>query len=168
MFFQNLVHMSNPWLEEVRLITGTRRSRTLGAFELAPLIDVILMLVIFSLMVTGFIYQPGIQIDLPAVSDPDAIKGRTLNLTVTREEQVYIGSDQTPVALREAISARLISFYRLNPEGVVLIKADYNVRHGYLVELMELIRDSGLRKISFAGILDREVFPTDATDQTPD
>lgn len=157
--------MSNRWLEEVRLITGSRRSRTLGAFELAPLIDVILMLVIFSLMVTGFIYQPGIQVDLPAISDPDAIKGRTLNLTVTREEQVYIGSDQTPVALREAISGRLISFYRLNPEGVVLIKADYNVRHGYLIELMELIRDSGLRKISFAGTLGQEAPPPESNDK---
>jgi biopolymer transport protein ExbD len=148
--------MSSSWLEEVRLITSSRRSRALDAFEMAPLIDVILMLVIFSLMVTGFIYQPGIQVDLPAITDPDAVKGQPLTLTVTREEQVYIGSEQQPVALREAISSQLLSFYRLNPEGIVLIKADYNVRHGYLLELMEMIRDAGLRKISFGGSLGQE------------
>ena len=145
--------MSSKWLDEVYAITSSRRSRTLGAFELAPLVDVILMLVIFSLMVTGFIYTPGVQVDLPVVSDPDAIKGRTLTLTVTREEQVYIQNELQPVALRDAISANLLSFYRLNPEGVVLIKADYNVRHGFLLELMGLIRDAGLRKIAFAGSL---------------
>jgi biopolymer transport protein ExbD len=159
--------MSNPWLEEVRLITGTRRSRALGAFEMAPLVDVILMLVIFSLMVTGFIYQPGVQVDLPSVTDPDAVKGKPLTMTVTREEQVYIGNEQHPVAIREAISGQLLSFYRLNPEGVVLIKADYNVRHGYLMELMEMIRDSGLRKISFAGSLGQEAPPPVSTDKPP-
>ena len=118
-------------------------------------------------MVTGFIYQPGVQVDLPSVTDPDAVKCKPLTMTVTREEQVYIGNEQHPVAIREAISGQLLSFYRLNPEGVVLIKADYNVRHGYLMELMEMIRDSGLRKISFAGSLGQEVPPPVSTDKPP-
>ncbi len=143
--------MNRSWLEEVRLISSARLSRTLGAFELAPLIDVVLMLVIFSLMVTGFIYVPGMQIDLPTVTDPNAIRGRTLTLTVTREEQVYIEDAARPVALRETITSQLRDFCRHHPDGVVLIRADYNVRHGYLMQLMELVRDAGLRKIAFEG-----------------
>ena len=141
--------MSKRWLEEVYSVSAGRRGRTLGAFELAPLIDVMLMLVIFSLMVTGFIFQPGIQIDLPAMANPDPVRGRTLTLTVTRERQIYVNEDTRPLAMREALSAHLREFARHSPEGCVLIKADYAVSHGYLMQLMELIRDNGLRRIAF-------------------
>jgi len=137
------------WLEEVQVVSSSRLSRSLGAFELAPLVDVILMLVIFSLMVTGFIYTPGIQVDLPVVSKSNIIRGRTLNLTVTQKEQVYIDGEVAPVIIEEAILSYLNEYKKYHPEGTVLIKADYNVRHGYLMKLMELVRKSGLQKIAF-------------------
>jgi len=143
---------NNPhkaWLEEVQVVSSTRLSRSLGAFELAPLVDVILMLVIFSLMVTGIIYTPGIQVDLPAVSESNIIRGRTLKLTVTKTEQVFINDDAAPVIIDEAILSYLNEYKKYHPEGTVLIKADYNVRHGYLMKLMELVRNSGLQKIAF-------------------
>jgi biopolymer transport protein TolR len=141
--------MSKRWLDEIHSMSAARLSRTLGAFELAPLIDVMLMLVIFSLMVTGFIFEPGIQIDMPALANPDPVRGRTLTLTITRERQVYVNQAARPLAMRAALTSHLREFARHSPEGRVLIKADYAVSHGYLLQLMELIRDSGLRRIAF-------------------
>jgi biopolymer transport protein ExbD len=141
--------MTRRWVDEIHTMSAARLSRALGAFELAPLVDVMLMLVIFSLMVTGFIFEPGIQINLPALANPDAIRGRTMTLKITRERQIYVNESTRPLAMREALSAHLREFARHSPEGRVVIKADYAVSHGYLLELMELIRDNGLRRIAF-------------------
>jgi len=143
--------MNKSWLEEVRLISSSRQSRTLGAFELAPLVDVILMLVIFSLMVTGFIYTPGIQIDIPAVSNPNAIHGRTFTVTITKEEKIYIGNSESPVVSRDILVSQLKKFADQTREGIVILKADYNVKHGFLMKLMEDIRSANVRKIAFEG-----------------
>ena len=143
--------MNKSWLEEVRLISSSRQSRTLGAFELAPLVDVILMLVIFSLMVTGFIYTPGIQIDIPAVSSPNAIHGRTFTVTITKDEKIYIENSENPIDSRDALLSKLKEFADQTREGIVILKADYNVKHGFLMKLMEDIRAADVRKIAFEG-----------------
>jgi len=143
--------MNKSWLEEVRLISSSRQSRTLGAFELAPLVDVILMLVIFSLMVTGFIYTPGIQIDIPTVSKPNAIHGRTFTVTITKGEKIYVGNSAEPVSSRELLLSQLKKFAEQTREGIVILKADYNVKHGFLMKLMEDIRSADVRKIAFEG-----------------
>jgi len=144
--------MNKSWLEEVRLISGSRRSRTLGAFELAPLVDVILMLVIFSMMVTGFIYTPGIQVDIPAVSNPNAIRGRTFTITITKDEKVYINNSKEAVQSQEKLISQLKIFAEQTRGGVVILKADYDVKNGFLMKLMENIRSAGLKKIAFQGI----------------
>ena len=141
--------MNKSWLEEVRLISSSRRSRTLGAFELAPLVDVILMLVIFSLMVTGFIYTPGIKVDLPAVSKPNALRGRTLTVTITSDEKIYLKNSSEPISSMENLISRLKKFAEQTRDGIVILKADTKVQHGFLMELMGKIRSAGVREIAF-------------------
>ena len=143
--------MNKSWLEEVRLISSSRRSRALGAFELAPLVDVILMLVIFSLLVTGFIYTPGIQVDIPAISKPNVIQGRTFIVTITKGETIYIGNSEEPIISTDDLILQLKEFAERTRDGIVVLKADYNVKHGFLMKLMENIRSAGVRKIAFEG-----------------
>ena len=144
--------MNKSWLEEVRLISSSRRSRALGAFELAPLVDVILMLVIFSLMVTGFIYTPGIQIDIPSISTPNVIQGRTFIITITKNEEIYIENSDKPIVSRKVLLSQLKEFAEQTREGIVLLRADCNVKHGFLMKLMEDIRSADVRKIAFEGV----------------
>ncbi len=143
--------MNKSWLEEVRLISSSRRSRALGAFELAPLVDVILMLVIFSLLVTGFIYTPGIQVDIPAISNPNVIQGRTFTVTITKDEAIYIENSEEPIISMDDLILQLKEFAERTRDGIVVLKADYNVKHGFLMKLMENIRSAGVRKIAFEG-----------------
>ena len=144
--------MNKSWLEEVRLISSSRRSRTLGAFELAPLVDVILMLVIFSLMVTGFIYTPGIQIDIPSTSTPNVIQGRTFIISITKNEKIYIENSDKPIDSRDSLLLQLKEFAGQTREGTVLLRADRNVKHGFIMKLMEDIRAADVRKIAFEGV----------------
>lgn len=148
--------MSREWYDEVRLISSAKQQRSLGAFELAPLIDVVLMLVIFSLMVTGFIYTPGIHVDLPHIKDGNAIRGKSYVLTLTADEKVYVQDEEEPIVLLEQVSAELQEFARQTSEGTVIIKADYAVRHGYLMRILALVRDAGIKSIAFAGEIDRQ------------
>lgn len=145
--------MNKSWLEEVRLISSSRRARTLGAFELAPFVDVVLMLVIFAMMVNGFIYTPGVQVNIPAVSKPNAIHGKTFVITITKDEKIYIGNSAAPVSSRENLISQIKEFGERTMGGVVVLKADYDVKHGFLIKLMEDVRSTGVRKIAFQSSL---------------
>lgn len=148
--------MTKSWYEQAGQ-TSQRAALILGALDMAPLIDVALLLVIFALIMSGFVFQPGVQVELPAVAQPDAVRGRTLTITITADEQVLVHDSAMPpreaarpLVLRDALAARLSEFYHRDPDGLVLIKADYRVRHGVLLQIMEMIRDAGLRRIAFA------------------
>ncbi|NLF39852.1 biopolymer transporter ExbD [bacterium] len=154
--------MTSNWRDEYVPSMPWHRSISIGAVDLAPVLNVVLLLVIFSLMATGFIYQPGVQIDIPVVRNPDAIRGRTLTLTITRDERVYVSGTAQPLVLREAILSQLREFKRHHPDGVVILRADSNVRHGFLLSLVEMVREAGLRRIAFGGALG-ESYQTTAT-----
>jgi len=133
--------------------------RTLGVLDLAPLANIVLLLVIFALVINGIVFQPGLKLNLPVIVAPSIIQGRVLTLTVTPEQRVYVddparpaAEQARPVGLKEALVSVISEFGRRHPEGTVLIKADVNVRHGYLLELMEMIRDAGIRQIAFGSM----------------
>ncbi len=157
--------MTSVWYEQ----TGSARQRAtqvLGALDMAPLIDVALLLVIFALVMSGFVFQPGVQVELPAAAQPDAVRGRILTVTITADEQVLVQDSALPapdaarpLVLRDALAARLGEFYHRDPDGTVVINADYRVRHGYLLQIMEMIRDAGLRRIAFGARDERTPAP---------
>jgi len=56
-----------------------------------------------------------------------------------------------PVSSREILLSQLKKFAEQTREGIVILKADYNVKHGFLMKLMEDIRAADVRKIAFEG-----------------
>jgi len=162
--------MTKSWYEEAGK-TSQRATQVLGALDMAPLIDVALLLVIFALLMSGFVFQPGVQVELPAVAQPDAVRGRTLTVTITADEQVLVHDGALlprdaarPLVLRDALAARLSEFYHRDPDGLVVINADYRVRHGVLLQIMEMIRDAGLRRIAFGARHERSPAPAAPAD----
>jgi biopolymer transport protein ExbD len=151
--------MSERPLHAMDYATVSHLPRPLGIFDLAPLIDVLLMLVIFALMASGFVFPFGVRIDLPEVADADVLRGAACTLTVTREERIFLkdpGRAPAEQALpldTEALRSNLGEFQRGNPDGIVVINADVDVRHGHLLQVLEIVRDSGLRHIAFGSAL---------------
>ncbi len=151
--------MSERPLHAMDYATLAHMPRVLGIFDVAPLIDVLLMLVIFALMVSGFVFPFGVAIDLPEVTSADLLRGAACTLTVTRDERLFLkdpGRAPAEQALpldAEILRSNLREFQRGNPDGIVIINADVDVRHGYLLRVLEIVRDSGLRHIAFGGTL---------------
>ncbi|MBN2097707.1 MAG: biopolymer transporter ExbD [Candidatus Omnitrophica bacterium] len=116
-----------------------------GRLDIAPLIDVVFLLLIFFMLTSSYILQPGIRINLPKALTSEVIQKRNLVVTVSAEELIYLNN--RPIALKD-LKNRLQEAARENK--ALLIKADRRASLGKVVEIWDLSREAGLTQINIA------------------
>lgn len=117
----------------------------LRQFDIAPLIDVVFILLVFFMLTSSFIVKPGIKVDLPKTVTHQAVKSKRLSIVVTAEDVVYLNGE---VAIDEEIR----NFLEENKDKVksVFIKADKYSSMGRVVEVWDICREVGLSHINIA------------------
>ncbi len=125
-----------------------RSRRPDARLDLTPLIDIIFQLVLFFMVSTTFVSSAGIEVQLPE-SNADLIlrESRDLNVWVTEDGGVLL--DDEPVDF-DVLSAEFERRFTLEPDVTVIIKADENVGHGRVVQVMDLARQKGLTNLAIA------------------
>ncbi len=122
--------------------------------DITPLIDVVLLLVIFFMLTTTFIGAPAIKVKLPTSSAKEISKERKeVNVTITKDGKLYIdqsvGGTRDPISLKE-LEKLLNKVARENRETMVIIRADEDTTHGNVVAVMDVAKKSGLNKLAIA------------------
>ena len=128
--------------------TGPRVRRSL-LLDLTPLIDVVFLLLIFFMVTTTFISQPaGMQVDLPRSESRDTIpEGEDVTLHIDAEGGVAVDDERVDLS---ALRRKLSQAARDDPSTLVVLRADQEVKHGRVVQVMDLARDLGLRRFAIA------------------
>jgi biopolymer transport protein ExbD/biopolymer transport protein TolR len=112
--------------------------------NVTPMVDVMLVLLIIFMVVTPML-QKGHSVDMAKVNNPeqmpDADKEDALLVTVTRDGQVYFGTDQISLdGLTNKVRDRLAN----KPDKRVYVKADMRARFGYVVQVVDDVRAAGV------------------------
>lgn len=125
------------------------RRRRGGAIELnmASLIDMIFILLIFFLVTTSFVKESGVDVQRPVAATAEARTKANVIIAVTPEGEVHI--DRRVVDIR-SVRAHMERFLAETPEGSVVIAADENSRTGAVIRVLDACRLAGVRNISVA------------------
>lgn len=115
-----------------------------AAFDLMPLIDVVFLLIIFFMLTTSFrtIFQ-GIKVDLPTTTTKQEKIEQNIIITITKDNVLYL--DKTRVTTSNLVS--LLKKKLGEKKGLVMINADKLVRHGKVVEAMDLAKQAGADRV---------------------
>jgi len=115
-----------------------------AAFDLMPLIDVVFLLIIFFMLTTSFrtIFQ-GIKVDLPTTTTKQEKIEQNIIITITKDNVLYL--DKTRVTTSNLVS--LLKKKLGGKKGLVMINADKLVRHGKVVEIMDLAKQAGADRV---------------------
>jgi biopolymer transport protein ExbD len=113
--------------------------------DITPLIDMVFQLLIFFLLTSNFVLQPGIRIDLPKAVTSEAVDERSLIITITEKNllllnDVAIGLAELKKELKGAVKKNI----------PLLIKADRKANLGKVVEVWDICREIGLTQVNIA------------------
>jgi biopolymer transport protein ExbD len=125
-------------------IKAQRSRRRKVLINITPLIDVLFLLLIFFIVSSTFLEQPSITVELPSAETSEAERIEEYVITVSSDGITYINDLSIP---REALLPKLEAIYRREPEANIILKADTNVSYGVIIDLIDTVRKSGLKKI---------------------
>jgi len=115
--------------------------------NITSLIDVLFLLLIFFIVSSTFLEQPGMKLDLPETSRREAVKLEGYTLFIMTDGSMFLNEesvnlDNLPDKL-EAIASSL------DEQGLIL-KADETTRYGLVVEVLDIIKSKGIEKLIIA------------------
>lgn len=113
--------------------------------DMAPLIDIVFQQLIFFMLTSAFIFQPGVKIHLPKAVTADLIHQE--NLVVTVSKAGHLTLDSRVVTLQE-LRSRLGS--QAPNRRPLLIRADREAPLGRVVEVWDLCRSLGMTQVNIA------------------
>jgi biopolymer transport protein ExbD len=117
----------------------------LRQIDIAPLIDMVFQLIIFFMLTSSFVMQPGIKVNLPKAVTSEAVKYENIEIVVSSENVAYfsgkvITTDELKYLLKQAAKRK----------QSVLIKSDRHAALGRVVEIWDLARDLGIAQVNIA------------------
>lgn len=129
----------------MRSARNSRRTKMpLPQVMMAPLIDVVFLLLIFFMLVTKFL-APSISVDLPKSVSADIREERAIHLGIDNELNLFIGEEKRDWA---SLVDSLIAAKDADNPQIVRIKADKSVPIEYVVRVIDAVREAGLKTVA--------------------
>ena len=107
---------------------------------LTAMIDIIFLLLIFFVLSSSFVLQPAIQIKLPKTLTSQLPVRKEIVVIIARDNRVFINNKLTKYT---DIFAQFKKESRIQPNGTVVIRADRDVSHGFVVKVMDVVKQAG-------------------------
>ena len=126
------------------------RAREEPEVNLIPLIDVLIVVLIFLFLTTTYNRFAELQINLPQASAEKAAQPpQVLNVSVDATGKYAINGVATPYTSADSFAERMREAARGAKEPVVAISADAQATHQSVINVMESARIAGYNHISF-------------------
>jgi biopolymer transport protein ExbD len=129
-------------------ITAARRGKRMSTeINMAPLIDMVFILLIFFLVNTSFVKETGIDVNRPTASSAVAKNKAGILIAIDQDNRIFMDHREIdPRAVRANVERALAE----NPEGSVVVVADKASVTGVAILVMDSCRLAGAANVSLA------------------
>jgi biopolymer transport protein ExbD len=118
--------------------------------NLIPMIDVLLVILIFLMVTTSYAKFSELQINLPqAGGEASVTQAAPINVAVDASERYAINNQVLSQTGIEAISASLKNAAGNQADPTIVINADARTPHQAVINIMEAARLAGFARITF-------------------
>jgi biopolymer transport protein ExbD len=132
-------------------ISAARRQHAaVRELNMAPLIDMVFILLIFFLVTTSFVKETGIDVQRPTAATAAGNAKAAILVAVDAENRVFFDHRQIDV---RAVRANVERALAENPDGAVVVVADKDSATGTAIMVLDGCRMAGAGNVSLAARL---------------
>ncbi|MCJ7546100.1 MAG: biopolymer transporter ExbD [Deltaproteobacteria bacterium] len=119
----------------------TKRPQLMAEINITPFTDVVLVLLIIFMIATPFIYQSSMKVQLPQATK-SAETSRDVIIIINAEGEVFFNDARIDL---DALKDKLKAMTQDNPDVSVIINGDKNVRYDAVIQVMDVLTQSGVK-----------------------
>jgi biopolymer transport protein ExbD len=118
--------------------------------ELAPMIDVVFLLLIFFITSWQFArFERDMDISVPAAEETTDTKRTVGEIILNVREDGTVILNNTPVTSGD-LKARLLSISEAYPDQAVILRGDSKADFQHIINVLDLIKQAGIWNVAFA------------------
>lgn len=126
------------------------RTREEPEINLIPMIDVLLVILIFMMVTTTYAKFSELQINLPQASgDQAAAQANQINVSVDASEHYAVNNTVTAFTDVNMLAQALSKAAGTQKDPTIVINADAKATHQSVINIMEAARIAGYGRITF-------------------
>ena len=114
--------------------------------NITPLLDIVFIMLIFFIVTSTFIREPGIDVSRPPAETAEDAKPAVL-VAISATNEIWINQEVIDIEGVRVVAARLRAE---NPKGGAVIQADADSEARYLVQVMDQLGAAGFAKVVVA------------------
>jgi biopolymer transport protein TolR len=135
----------------------TGRDKLKASINIAPLVDVCLVLLIIFMVITPML-QKGVAVQLPQSNNPDKKPegGKQKLISVKWSSPPVYYLESKPVT-KQDMQTQLDELFQRAPQTDLVIKADQRLKYGDVKEVMRITKESGFQNVGL--IAEKKVSP---------
>ncbi|MEW6556655.1 MAG: biopolymer transporter ExbD [Elusimicrobiota bacterium] len=126
---------------------SNNQKRIMSEINITPFTDVVLVLLIIFMVTTPLIMQAGIPVKLPKTQTIQDVSDAGLTITLTTDNKIYFNDVEiSKNNLENSLRNRVLN----DPALLVIIKADTLSYHGKVVEILDIAKSVGVKRLAIA------------------
>jgi len=114
--------------------------------DVVPMVDCMLVLVIFLVVSSVFVEDPGIEVDKPDVSGTGGITQNALLIAISADDRIFFDGQE----IRLDQVSTLVKQASLGQDSPLIVRADKSASHGMFANVYAEAKRAGVEKILFA------------------
>lgn len=118
-----------------------KRSELMTEINITPFTDVVLVLLIIFMIATPFIYQSSMKVELPKASKSEETS-RDIIINISAKGDVFLEDAKVDL---NTLKYKLRAMVRNKPDASVIINGDKNVRYDSVIQVMDVLTQSGVK-----------------------
>lgn len=132
-------------------LRGNRKRRAIPTLDLTPMIDVVLLLIVFFMLSSTFVVQTSIQIEMPQAEGATQLEKKDITVTLAHDGAGFDGQgriyvDDVEMSSMVELTDTLAERKTANPDVMLLLRSDARTPTGRLVEVMGIANSVGITK----------------------
>ncbi len=113
--------------------------------NVTPLLDIVFIMLIFFIVTSTFVREPGIEVDRPEAVTASDRKFAKIIVAISEDDEIWINKEEVELA---EVRIRVEELIRQNPRSTAVVQADRGSKSRYLVEVVNQIRATGISDVA--------------------
>lgn len=119
-------------------------SKRKPVINITSLIDVLFLLLIFFMVSSTFLEQPGIKLELPHAQSAVVTEQKDYTLFLDKNGEMFLNEEKVTL---DNLEIQLKQVLPNMKEKSLILKADQDALHGMVVRVMDIAKQSGVKKL---------------------